>query len=491
MDWGSQIMPFELTTPFSFTAANWATQMTDSGWNRRMHFWDPDSHQSYSIPHAAFADPNSTTPSSQVSTRTEERINIDQLATEISSAGDNATGLLCIRECLDAANMNSAIDAAFTAVAAEASPGPLSVTPYKNIGAWWTETVYYDANGNGDQEGGEADIAVGNYNNIGGIKVADAPQYTVVNVGGTNKLRDGTAGTTYMDYNSTNQPKVDARDHDDNLKNYRYYMKPAAYSNNWTNSFGWAFNMRAVINSDTNKAALLCDTSGGNARGYNVRYRAKDDNASMHATGAASYYCENKMNEGVATTYDIRIKQMPDYRLYNGTTSQFVNVTAPQNVVFTVPASGITYNFAGTNLAGKKFKLKFEGYGELHNIPGKVVNTCTGAILGRYVTGGWNECYRYVHEFVIPDGTVLTNISGGDDLKIRALRGDEYLLKLASVPGDVSYTTPAATFPASSNIQNLFSGTNSIGTVLATTIPSAGSTDPSVIHGKTVITPSN
>ena len=491
MDWGSQIMPFELTTPFSFTAANWATQMTDSGWNRRMHFWDPDSHQSYSIPHAAFADPNSTTPSSQVSTRTEERINIDQLATEISSAGDNATGLLCIRECLDAANMNSAIDAAFTAVAAEASPGALSFTPYKNLGDWWTETVYYDENGNGDQDGGEADIAAGNYNNIGGIKVADAPQYTVVNVGGINKLRDGTAGTTYMDYNSTNQPKVDARDHDDNLKNYRYYMKPAAYNNNWTNSFGWAFNMRAVINSDTNKAALLCDTSGDNARGYNVRYRAKDDNASMHVTGAAAYYCENKINEGVATTYDIRIKQMPDYRLYNGTTTQFVNVTAPQNVVFTVPASGITYNFAGTNLAGKKFKLKFEGYGELHNIPGKVVDTCTGLVKGRYVTGGWNKCYRYVHEFVIPDGTVLTNISGGDDLKIRALRGDEYLLKLASVPGDVSYTTPAATFPASSNIQNLFSGTNSIGTVLATTIPSAGSTDPSVIHGKTVITPSN
>ena len=194
----------------------------------------------------------------------------------------------------------------------------------------------------------------------------------------------------------------------------------------------------------------------------------------------------------VATMYDISVRQMPDYRLYNDTSSQYVNVSPPQNVLFTVPAANeISYNFPNTDLTGKKFKLKFEGYGELHNIPGKVVNTCTGAILGRYVDGGWNECYRYVHEFVIPDGTVLTNVSGGDDLKIRALRGDEYLLKLGSVPGDVSYTTPPATFPVSSNIQNLFSGTNSIGTVLATTIPSAGSTDPSVIHGKTVITPSN
>ena len=153
MDWGARIMPFQLDNPFSFTAANWSTQMTDSGWNRRMHFWDPDSHQSYTVPYAAFGDPDSTTPSSQVRTRTEERINIDQLATEITNTGDNATGLLCIRECLDASNMNTAIDAAFTAVQNSSNPGALNVTPYKNVGDWWTATVYYDSNGNGDQDG--------------------------------------------------------------------------------------------------------------------------------------------------------------------------------------------------------------------------------------------------------------------------------------------------------------------------------------------------
>ena len=492
MDWGSGIMPFELDTSFSFTAANWSTHMTDSGWNRRMHFWDPDSHQSYTVPYAAFGDPDSTTPSSQVRTRTEERINIDQLATEISNTGDNATGLLCIRECLDASNMNSAIAAAFTAVENEDNPGALNVTPYKDVGDWWTATVYYDQNGNGDQDGGESDIAAGNYNNIGGVKVADAPQYTIVNVGGTNKLRDGTAGNTYIEYSGTNGPKVDARKHGDSLQNYRYYMKPASYGNNWTNNFGWAFHMRAVINSDANKAALYCDVSGGNARGYDVKFKAKSNDAAVHATGATSYYCDYKMWEGaVATMYDIRVRQMPDYRLYNDTSSQYVNVSPPQTVVFTVPSSGINYNFPNTNLAGKKFKLKFEGYGELHNIPGRVVDTCTGAILGKYVNGGWNQCYRYVHEFVIPDATVLTNASGGEDLKIRALRGDEYLLKLGSIPAGVSYSKSASDLPAASNIQNLFSGANSIGTVPATTLPSANSTDPSVIHGSTVIAPPN
>ena len=104
------------------------------------------------MPYAAFGDPDSTTPSAQVRTRTEERINIDQLATEISNTGDNATGLLCIRECLDASNMNSAIAAAFTALENEDNPGALNVI-YKNVGDWWTATVYYDSNGNGDQEG--------------------------------------------------------------------------------------------------------------------------------------------------------------------------------------------------------------------------------------------------------------------------------------------------------------------------------------------------
>ena len=134
-----------------------------------------------------------------------------------------------------------------------------------------------------------------------------------MNVAGTNKLRDGTAGNTYIEYSLANGQKVDARQHGDSLQNYRYYMKPHTYQNNHTNNFGWAFHMRAVINSDANKAALLCETSGGNARGYDVKYKAKANDAAVHATGATSYYCDYKMWEGaVATMYDIRVRQMPD-----------------------------------------------------------------------------------------------------------------------------------------------------------------------------------
>ena len=495
MDWGNGTTPFALDNPISFTAANWAADMSSGGYGRRMHFWDPDSHQSYTIPFAAFGDVDSTTLSSQARTRIQTKISIEQLKTDIAAeSGDNATGLMCIRECLDANNINTAIDAAFTAVAASANPGALNVSPFKNIGPWWKQVVYQDESpaNNSQNLPAEPDIAAGEYNHIGGIKVADAAIYTVVTVGSVEKLRDGAAGNTYLEYSNTNKPKVDARQHGDALSNYQYYYKPAGYPNNYSNAFGWAFHMTAVINSDANKAALLCDHDGTNARGYRPSIKAKSNNAVIHTGGTAAYYCDYKLWEGaVSTQYEINFKQMPDYRLYNATTSQYVNVSAPETVIFTVPATGVTYNFAPPNtqpLAGKKYKLKFEGYGELHNIPGRVVNTCTGQVLGRYVNGGWNQCYRYIHEFIIPDGSVLTNASG-EDLKVRALRGDEYLKKLDSIPAGVSYSKLAGDLPAENTIQNLFSGDNAIGSVPATTLPSAGSDDPSVIHGKTVHSP--
>ena len=84
----------------------------------------------------------------------------------------------------------------------------------------------------------EDTIAVG-YNNIGGIPVSSAPTYTVEVDGDVKRIKD-VLDDAFLKYNSTNQPLVDARQ-GDALQNYRYYMKPAAYPNNWTNNFGWLF----------------------------------------------------------------------------------------------------------------------------------------------------------------------------------------------------------------------------------------------------------
>ncbi len=490
MDWGQNIMPFKLNTPITFTAANWTAQMIDSGYGRRMHFWDPDSHQSYTIPYLAFGTIDSSTPASQVRTRVRTKIDIDTLNTELGT-----DPLLCIRECIGATEMNAAITAAFTAVETEASPGVLNTSPYKAVGPYFPVTAYYDSNGGGTKDGSESDIQKGSYNNIGGVLENDAVSYSV----NSGKLREGTSGSTFLEYSNSNQVLVDAREHGDALSNYRYYVKPDnTYANNWHQSFGYSFHMRAFKGSTANKNALKCDLdSNDDARGYDVRYRATSTAGGFNAndsllSSGTNYLCDYKIWEGaIDTTYEIRIKQKPDYRLYSNTDSAFVNVSAPQKVLFTVPAeTEITYNFRGTDedfidLEGQKFKLKFEGYGELHNIPGRVVNTCTGDILGRYVNG-WNQCYRYIHEFIIPDGTVLTNLDGGDELKVRALRGDEFLKKLSSIPAGVSYTATAADLPDASNLQNLFSGANAIGDVPSTVLNNG---EPSVIHGETVVAP--
>ena len=88
-------------------------------------------------------------------------------------------------------------------------------------------------------------------------------------------------------------------------------------------------------------------------------------------------------------------------------------------------------------------------------------------VLGRYVTGEWSDCYRYVHEFIIPDGTVLTNLTSGGgvgNIKVRALAGDEYLSrKAANTTG--TYTKLASDLPPDTNLQNLFDGANAIGAV--------------------------
>ena len=76
MDW-RQNPPVHvtLTTPIVFTAANWVTNMTDgSGWNRGMHFWDPDANQGYNIRYTSFQNPTSDSNANAVKQRTRTKI---------------------------------------------------------------------------------------------------------------------------------------------------------------------------------------------------------------------------------------------------------------------------------------------------------------------------------------------------------------------------------------------------------------------------------
>ena len=499
MSWDSsnRVLPFELPTAnkFSFTATQWATQMTNgNGWDVGMWFHDPDAHQGYWVPYTAF----SNVSANNVITNTESKISLQDLQTDITNAA-GATGLICIRHCLGYDELNSAIDAAFTALNDPnvSSNTPLPVTPYLDIGPYLKSDSYFDNNPNNDQrDAGEPIYNAGRHNFIDGVRTGEVGRYVIASDNNVLKIQEQMIGglyaqnqTNFIEYMNTgtnNRGLIDSRNHRDGLGNYRYKTKPNTYTEeNRDENFGWAFHMDTVLDSTQNTSGLLslnCNLdAGNNARNYSSDLKAVTGNNSQHFTGATEYYCGYKFNE-IATKYHIRLKQMPVYSLVDNATNLPVNITAPETVVLTVPA-GVTYNFPNTDLTGKKFKLKFEGFGALHNLPGRVVDICNNIVIGRY-TDNWNRCYRFVHEFVIPDGTILKDLNGNDYLKVRALRGDEYLKKVAT--NYDSFSKGLVNIPTDALLQDIFTD---IGSKPAITLPSAGSEEASVVHGVTVITP--
>ena len=466
MDWNAGIKPFELNTALTFTAAAWVEYMTNgSGWNETMHFYNPDSREQYQIPYTAFQNVSNAL----VKITSEAKVDITSL---------EGKTFICVERCLGATNLNAAIAAAFTEVDLEADADTLDKTPYVNKGPYFKVASYFDGNGNGDQDGGESSEGAGRYNNIGGVVEADLSSYTVTN----GVLVGANADGGNIAWTSANATKLDSASYRDGIRKYRYKSKEPAYTvDNWSNNYGHSFRMNAV--EITNKANISCDVDSGNSRGYTNKFRAVADDGALLVTGD-SYYCSDKIRDGSVTSYTFELTKRSEYRVYNLTDSEITSISAPKSYEYEVPASGITYNFSGTNLAGKKYTLQFEGFGELHNFPGQVFNTCTGLVVGRYVDS-WNQCYRYIPEFTLPDGAILMDKTGTDDIKVRALKGDEYLKKLSTLPSGRVYTKALSDLPSSSDLVTVSSV---IGSKPTTGILNSGKA--SVIHGETVAAPS-
>ena len=75
----------------------------------------------------------------------------------------------------------------------------------------------------------------------------------------------------------------------------------------------------------------------------------------------------------------------------------------------------------------KKYRLHFQGFGQLHGIPGDVWNVDTGVKQGSFVNA-WNNSFRHISRFIIPDGTLLTDSESNIQYKVKALNGEAYLL---------------------------------------------------------------
>ena len=504
MDWSAspRQLPFEIDNPIVFTAADWAANMNPDGRELGMWFHDTDSHQGYYVPYAAFQTPGSAL----VRTELETRISLEDLQADINAAG--GTNLICIRQCLGFHELNTALTAAHTAmddpnVNPDAVPtaGDLPVTPYLDIGPYFTSDVYEDNAQQGENLNqwdfalGESRFDKGRYNMIGGVHVNGVGKYIIQNgklkenmTALTNGLPNSavTIQTDFIEFNNANEVFVDSRDQD-TLYKYTYRNKDETYTDGvWTSNFGYAFYMEGVIDSAANIANLYCEDDGANAYSYNPLLKVFADEQggaqAAHFTGTESYYCEHKFHD-LTTKYRIRLKQRPIYSLVNQADDTLIDISAPENVFLTVD-DNVDYNFSGSpNLNGRTFKLKFEGFGSLYNLPGKVVDICENVVIGRY-TDSWDSCKRFVHEFTIQDGTVLQDKDGNDYLKVRALRGDEYLNKITF--NFNSYTKLAVNLPQDDVFTNVSA---LIGNQPTITFPSNGSSEPSVIHGVTIREP--
>ena len=479
MNWNVSppIKPFQLSAPLTFTSTQWTTAMTNgSGWNESMHFHDPDSRERYRLPYAAF----STTTATNVKITAKNKVDIASL---------NGKSFVCVEKCLGKTNLNTALGLAISSLDAGVNAGVLNVSPYNDTGPYFKVFSYFDGKDNEPANGiqdNEPTNNPGRYNNIGGVVNAELSIYNVSN----GVLVGANADGGNIEWTSSNADKLDERKYRDGIRRYQYKTKnilTVASMDNWTQHFGHSFRMTAIDQND--KASIKCDVVNGNSRGFDNRYRAHstfngyNTNDILHSTD--DHYCEQKIEEGVVDSYVFELLKRPDYKVLKD--GQAVTISAPKNYEYTVPAkqgSGITYNFPNIDLVGKKFTLKFEGFGNLHNFPGKVFNTCTGDVVGRYVDS-WDDCYRFMPEFTLPNAAILTDKTGIDDIRVRALRGDEFLKQYLTnnLPANRNYVDNLV-LPDDNDLVTV---STDIGSKPTTDILNGGTA--SVIHGETMKLP--
>ena len=146
--------------------------------------------------------------------------------------------------------------------------------------------------------------------------------------------------------------------------------------------------------------------------------------------------------------------------------STIVAFDPPQNIQYTVPANGTTW-------AGKQIQLQFNGFGNLHGIPGY----CVSPLDNTQVPCGPNT--RYVPLFSIPDAATMT--LGGTTLIVKALDAELRLKNIgsgAAAPCNVLTLTPLT--PPTGGVHDM---TSSADAYYLGTKPSPVSTSPKVIDG--------
>ena len=432
-----------LGTPITFTNANWVSTMKKtygSGsdtWtdDRNLWLWSRDTNKGYEVGKKSLENPTDATSTNGIPVESRETL----------IPANFPSSLFCVDQCPTAAKLTATVNAA----KALGSPGGTVVSPY-DANNWQIL-----------QSGSDA----GNW--FPGILASNVKTYTV-------------SGLQVLDATSTEiMFPSDVTEPDSQLKKGVFQWPWGS-----TNELTWGVGTGRLLASQADLDKLECEKdSGGTYRDTHPEFSA-----------SAKRYCPDKFYDPdttINTWYEIRFGANPWDRqrfVVDQATSQDVVFTAPTVLYYTVPDEA-KYG----EDRGKKIRLDYNGFGELHGIPGEVVNTLTGESLGNYFSGEWKQHYRYVQRFLIEtdaqgnEPTVTTGGASPTTYKVKALEGEEWLTKKDSAKGTLTYTGTASDMPDESVIIEVHPAASDGGIGAEPTSGLLNSGKAAVIHGEKVI----
>jgi len=413
----------KLPAPITFTTDEYLAAMKKvygSGevWEfieyRDLNVYSQDTNQSYTIAKNAFANPASNSSANGISTEKWSIVPISELPSKLN----------CIQECLK----SSLVQAHYADVKSQADPdgdnsysgtvGTVSAYPYADVGPYikasGSRTVIYDA-GTENEWSELLEWTRGEWRD--GILADDVYVYTA----DAGVFKDA----------SNEEVKIGV---DWGIAYPADKIVGAGFNqidpyNTWKRETQWGINTGTLVD-DSTLAKLECDhTVNDGVKTYNESH---PEYTSSNGKIDKTRYCAGKLwsSKEITTSYSVRLETYKQYEIKN-TDGSNLAFAEPKTLYFTAPD---TDKFGDER--GKKFRLELNG-DYLGGIPGSVIDISTGEDKGEYVEE-WNDNYRWVQRFIIPDGSVLTQNTSTDTYLVKALAGQEWLGKKDSAIGSLS-----------------------------------------------------
>ena len=412
----------DLPAPITFTTADWTANMLKvfgegDEWERterrELNLYANEMRADFTISHEAMNSPDSATKEAGIVTTKFSRVSLSELPSALS----------CITECLTATNLNShysdvknqadpAGDNTYTGTVSSSSP-----TPYADVGPYLKKTqqvtVIYDE-GTENEWSELRDYTAGDYRD--GIVASEVYQYAISDSALTDA--DG------------NEIKIGF---DWGLSRVEEKIRGANFANpdGWTRETHWGINTGMLVES-TDLQYMECDHRvDDNGKKIYDDYHPEftEANGKLNETR----YCTQKMwgNADILVSYNINIRLDKQYEIFDATSGTKLALDPPKTLFFRAPNDATLFG----DDADRKFRLDYHG-DHLGGIPGNVINIDTGEVLGEWVEN-WQDNYRWVQRFTIPDGSKLTDSSGAEYL-VKALAGEEWLGKKDSAIGTLN-----------------------------------------------------